>query len=264
VPTTFAWVGRGLVATLGALAAIAAFGAPLFPRPLHLVRRIEDPISHQTSTIDQYCAGNRIVDVRGARVVITDFDAQTITEIDHEDATWSVTKFDAVARALPHPKSGAKSDWEPMAGASSLRPNTRGLEWHSLTREADHSRLDVGVDRTITLSRDALDALLGAAYPNPKSDVADAIARAARGSHDNEFALPMEQSVTVNAEGDSLTFKNTVIAARSEAVPDEVARLLAAKPGSTQVESHITRTARELESLDRLPARDKDASTRKP
>src|SRR5947207_10772573 len=238
------------------------FAAPLFPRPLHLVRRVEDPISHQTSTVDQYCAGNRIVDVRGARVVITDFDAQTITEIDHDNATFSVTKFDAVARALPHPKNQSKEEWQPMSGAASVRANARGLEWHSLTRDDDRSHLEVGVDRSITLSRDALDAILGAAYPNPKNDVADAIARAAQGTGENEFALPMEQTLTVTAEGDAITMKSTIVAARNVPIPDSVARLLAAKPGATQVESHITRTARELGELDRLPAKEKDTTTR--
>ena len=58
--------------------------------------------------------------------------------------------------------------------------------------------------------------------------------------------------------------KSTIVAARNEPIPDSVARLLAAKPGATQVESQITRTARELGELDRLPAKEKDTTTRKP
>ena len=80
--TTSVWVGRGFVATFGALAAISMFAAPLFPRPLHFVRRVEDPISHQTSAVDQYCAGNRIVDVLLVRLLYRGRRVSTATRVD--------------------------------------------------------------------------------------------------------------------------------------------------------------------------------------
>ena len=51
---------RSAVALCAWLVASSSFAA-LFPTPLHLVRRIDDPISHNTSTIDEYCYGDRIV-----------------------------------------------------------------------------------------------------------------------------------------------------------------------------------------------------------
>ncbi|HWW60351.1 MAG TPA: hypothetical protein VN181_03195, partial [Thermoanaerobaculia bacterium] len=67
-----AWVGRGIItAVLASLAlAPAAFGATvLFPKPLHLVRRIEDPLARgAATTVHEYCAGNQIITVNGSRV----------------------------------------------------------------------------------------------------------------------------------------------------------------------------------------------------
>jgi hypothetical protein len=83
--------GRRAAAVLVVFIAPMAFAAnALFPRPLHLVRRVDDPISNTTATIDEYCAGNRVVTIRGSKVAIADYDAQQLTEIDHAAQTWSV------------------------------------------------------------------------------------------------------------------------------------------------------------------------------
>jgi hypothetical protein len=37
------------------------------------VRRVDDPIAKTTATIDEYCAGNRVVTVRGPKVTIADY-----------------------------------------------------------------------------------------------------------------------------------------------------------------------------------------------
>src|SRR5436305_2028175 len=88
------------MAALSILVAPLAFGATLlFPKPLHLVRRIDDPISKTTATIDEYCVGNRVITVRGSKVGIADYDAQQLTEIDHAAQTWSVTPFADIAKS---------------------------------------------------------------------------------------------------------------------------------------------------------------------
>lgn len=84
------------------LVAPAVFAATvLFPRPLHLVRRVDDPISKTTATIDEYCGGNRVVTVRGSKVAIADYDAQQLTEIDHAAQTWSVTPLLILRSRVP-------------------------------------------------------------------------------------------------------------------------------------------------------------------
>ena len=105
------WALR-VVAAGSLLAAPLVFGADaLFPRPLHLVRRVDDPISKTSAMIDEYCVGNRVVTVRGAKVTIADYDAQQLTEIDHAAQTWSVTPFADIAqsRAALDARMGVKS-----------------------------------------------------------------------------------------------------------------------------------------------------------
>jgi len=74
------------------LAALSVLGGEaLFPAPLHIVRRIDDPVSRRAITIHEYCAGNRIVTIDGERAVIVDYDAQQFVEIDRRAGTYSVT-----------------------------------------------------------------------------------------------------------------------------------------------------------------------------
>src|SRR5207237_5538476 len=93
------------------IAAVPAFGASaLFPKPLHLVKRIDDPLAKKPVTIDEYCYGDRIVSISGDRVTVIDYAAQTVTEIDHAASTWSVTRFDESAARPKHaaPKSASE------------------------------------------------------------------------------------------------------------------------------------------------------------
>jgi hypothetical protein len=45
----------------------------LFPTPIHLVRRIDDPIAHSTVTLEQFGIGNRLISTRDDRVVVADY-----------------------------------------------------------------------------------------------------------------------------------------------------------------------------------------------
>src|SRR5579872_2758433 len=112
------------------LVASSSFGA-LFPTPLHLVRCIDDPVANSSTTIDEYCYGDRIVTINGPRVAITDYAEQRLTEIDHQRGTYSVTSFAEIAKARPV-----------------------ALDSKTTVR--------VEVDRGVALSREAVEALIGA------------------------------------------------------------------------------------------------------
>lgn len=239
---SFAWVGRGGVFVLAflvsaGLAAGVCAQEVLFPRPLHLVRSIDDPLSGGAVTVDQYCAGNRIVTVRGQRVSIADYGRQELTEIDRAARTYSVTPFDAIAKSIPA-ASSKKSD----------------------------VKVRVNVSERVTLSRDALDVLIGAAYPNPRRAEHDAIVSAirakggekfraaasnAKASSVAEYALPVEQIATYDAGGgETVTVRDAVVHVATDTIPPE---LLLIPPGATRVESARIRAARELRALDELP-----------
>lgn len=261
-------IAAGVVClTLGQAIAVAA--APLFPRPLHIVRRVEDPLAKQGVVVDEYCAGNRIVSVRGARVVITDYDAQQVTEIDHASSTYSITRFDEIANARPkraasqmRAESAAPSAaWRSESAAAKRSATGKVLDSYAMTRGAE--KLEVGVDRDVRLSRDAVEALIGAAYPNARSHEHEALLQAAASreakiatngaaaSSEAVYGLPAEELLTVDGDGVQFVVKNTVVRIGDEAVP---AAALQLDPGAKRVESRLTRLQRELEELDRLPS----------
>jgi hypothetical protein len=64
--------GRVAIALLIAIPLLAS-DIPLFPTPLHLVRRVEDPIANSSTEVDEYCTGNKIITVRGAKTAIVDY-----------------------------------------------------------------------------------------------------------------------------------------------------------------------------------------------
>lgn len=225
-------VGREVGALVCAMLVVCplAGAEALFPKPLHLVRRIEDPIAQTTITVHEYCAGNRIATIHGERVAIVDYDLQRIIEIDRAAGTYSVTRFEEAAKT-----------------------QTRALK----VGEID-GKLEIDVDRRVELSRDAVEALIGAAYPNERRAEHDALLEASRGPRDRvatesaakAYALPTSQVTTFDVEGRTLVVKNTIVAVTSELAPAE---LLAIPAGARQVESRITRAARELRALDSSP-----------
>jgi len=230
----------------------------LFPQPLHLVRRIDDPVSRSTVTLHEYAAGNQLITVNGSRVAIADYDKQQITEIDRAAGTYSITRFDEIAtkaaprRGISTEAAKPKKKWtvSPLAG--------RSRETFQLEAE-DEGKIEVGVDRSVSLSRAALEVLIGAAFPNQRSAAHDAILDAAsrraggisgNAAGEERFALPREQSVTWEAAGEKVTVRSTVVDVTNDLPP---ADLLTIPPGAQRVESRTTRLLRELENLDRIP-----------
>ncbi len=250
----------------------------LFPQPLHLVRRIDDPVSQSTVTLHEYAAGNQLITVNGSRVAIADYDKQQVTEIDRAAGTYSITRFDEIAtgsaNAQPVPKRAAIAGgaaggspkpvkkWTATAMAAKSSVSGRSLDSFELKAD-DAKKIEVGVDRRVSLSRAALEVLIGAAFPNQRSEAHDAILDAASGRiggvrqiqgdaapNEERFGLPMEQSVIWEAVGERITMRSSVVDLNNDLPP---ADLLTIPPGAQRVESRTTRLLRELENLDRIP-----------
>ena len=233
----------------------------LFPEPLHLRREVHDPISGSVTTIDQYCTGNRIVSVTGGRVAITDYAVEELTEIDRDAATFSITAFRDIARAagsMPRAASKAATA-EPRALPSRRAADGRSLEAFEFVRRDDGESLtiEVAVDRQVALSAAALEALIGAAFPNTRGPVHEAVMRAAAPSSapgrliqtDSapSFALPFEQVITTETAGERLIFRTAIVSVDRELPPADVVTI---PPGATRLESRLVAVPRMLREID--------------
>jgi hypothetical protein len=251
--------GRRVVAALSILIAPLSFAATaLFPKPLHLVRRVDDPIAKTTATIDEYCAGNRVVTVRGAKVAIADYDAQQLTEIDHAAQTWSVTPFADIARSRTDldVRIGNKT----AASEAKVTALGRTASGDGYVVSYAHRRTQVAFNRNIALSRAAAEVLIGAAYPNVRNSEADGILSAAGGNGTVSamstgsvatYGLLVERTLTVEDGGTTLVSRNEVVRVGEETPP---ADLMIIEPGAKRVESRLTRLARELRDIDTIPS----------
>jgi len=204
--------GRGAFRMIGFHATLPPFMfaalallAVLFPAPLHLTREVTDPIRGTKSVVEEYCHGNRVVSVSGHRTAIAEYDKGTVTTIDFDAGTYSIATFDELAKAWP---------------ASKASPAMR------VTPDARH-----------TLSREAAEVLLGAAYPLPP--VSDKVLGALRGPRiatnsanaPVEYALPAEQIVEL---GEGLELRNSVVRVGNELAPADV---MSIPPGARRVEA---------------------------
>lgn len=276
---------RGAVARLFACLAVAAIAGsviaaePLFPQPLHLTRIIEDPIAGTSITVEEYCAGDQVVSVAGDRVTIVDYAKQEMTEIDRAAGTWSLARFDEIAKAMsagaapshgrklaPTAEGRAQAEWasRPLPARASARGRTlNAFELTPPQEGVEGVRLEVAVDPSVRLSRSAVEALIGASFPHPRREEHEAILRAA-GSGDSgplrvkgdslaaaTFGLPIEQTLSVEFEGRTLTLKNTVRDVKSELPPESLRRI---PPGARQVEPRAVLMMRETLALDSPPA----------
>lgn len=264
------------------VSSVLAAAEVLFPQPLHITRRIDDPVSKTSTTVHEYCAGNQIVSVNGDRVTIVDYAKQEMTEIDRAAGTFSIARFDEIAKAIPATpapanKKGIASNAEPPSRnwrARSLGAKTspagRSMEAFELAPEVegmDKVRIEVGVDNRVRLSRNAVEALIGASFPNPKRDEHEAILRASSGGRaekrqltananaapaanaaaEPDYALPVEQTLRVEFDGSTITLRNSILDVRNELPPDTVRQI---PPGARQVESRAVRLVREARELD--------------
>lgn len=249
----------------------------LFPTPLHITRELSDPVSQKTTVIDEYCQGNRMVSVSGSRTAIADYAKGEMMEIDFAAGTYSVTKFELIARlnektapkaGRPLSSSGAPArndEWRVEArggGVVASRPTdtTEAERKDPNTRQV----IRISADRQMTLSRDAIEAILGTGYPHrpdPTGEVMLGALRsrgkrvAANGVESSavdsraaeEYHLPLEQVFRFEAGGESMETRNVVVRLGNELPPAEALTL---PPGAKLVESKTVAMQRLLEELD--------------
>jgi hypothetical protein len=248
------------------LAGSPVSGAVLFPEPLHLTRAVEDPIRGETTIVEEYYIGNRVISIAGDRTAIADYERNEVTEIDRAEGTYSVTPFAVIAGATPKrmeslTTAGTDERWSILETKRADRPS---LIAATPKTRSDIRKLEVAVDPSVRLSRDALDVIVGAAYPNERPAEADVYVRAAAvkrppgspqsnaaGAAADTYALPVEQTVTYDAGGKDFVSRNRVTRIARELPPPS---LLAIPPGARQVETRRVQTRRMLDDLDTIPS----------
>lgn len=244
------------------LLAASLHAAVLFPKPIHFVRKIDDSISGKSTTLDQYCAGNRIVTVSGSKVTIADYDKQELTEIDHAAGTYSITPFTEIAKAKSVAKASAA---DPTKWRTTPLGMKGSLDTVEMTREANDvkQKIEVGVDRQVALSKDAVEVLIGASYPNTHSEVHDLVLSAAAPQHSggraavasvqtnaDVYGLPSEQTISFDVDGNHVSTHSAILSVAYDSVPPAAMNI---DPGAKRIESNVTRVSKELQSLDQLP-----------
>jgi hypothetical protein len=248
------------------LAATAAAAEPvLFPTPLHIVRRVEDPITRRSSVVGEYCSGNRITSLAGTNVTTIDFARGEVVDVDRAATTYSVTTFKEIANASRHSVANIQaSPWKVVTLASRTTDGGRLAEVYEATKTTTVAKVtvEISIDRHFPISHAAVEALIGSSYPNRRSDIHDAILEAAApkrsqraaamSSQTESYGLPVDETVTFEAGGEKSVSRTTVLLVDSAPVPPAA---LVIPPGASRVESRLTRFAKELERLDTPAAR---------
>jgi hypothetical protein len=264
-------MSRPVSLALCALVAVAfvssAAGAEaIFPVPLHLTREVHDPISGKTVVLNEYGYGNRLVSVRGDVTAIADYEKGELTEIDRRAGTYSVTRFATIAKAVKLQGGPGGGESEALAAESSLREQRpqpvealgakatkSGRTAEFFRAEVDSQKIEVAVDRSVRVSQEALEVLLGAAYPGTRSRQQDVIMSAARGPQQQEsatYALPLEQTFEVRTGEEPVQFRSSVLRVGNEPPPADAVAIPA---GARLVVSRTAAVLEELELLDSAP-----------
>ena len=257
-----ALIALGVCLTLSAAPA-------LFPAPIHITRQLQDPISGKTTVLNEYGYGNRLITVRDHLTAIADYEKGELIEIDRDAGTYSITRFDVVAKL-----SARNSNPSVKTAAQRTRPELRertptatksgrAAEFFEANVEtaAAKQRVAVGVDRSVKLSREALEVLIGAAYPGVRQPEHEVILSAAAsnrlpvtsqatGAAESaalHYALPIEQVVTYDIEGQQIELRSSVIRVTSEPPPADAVAIPA---GALQVESRTAAVIREIEMIE--------------
>jgi hypothetical protein len=243
----------------------------IFPSPIHITREVHDPISEKTVVLNEYGYGNRLVSVRGDVTAIADYEKGELTEIDRAAGTYSVTRFETFARAAQlagggEPESPSLSQ-TPKRDVKSLaaKPTKSGRPADFFRAEGQSLAVEVAVDRSVRVSKEALEVLLGTAYPGTRSEQHDLVMAAASGGMSGErpvaadaaarrddYALPLEQLFEIKLGDDRVEFRSSVLRVAPEPPPAEI---LAIPPGARLVVSRTAAVVRELELLDAAPLR---------
>lgn len=230
------------------------FAAPLFPTPLHLTRQVHDPISGKTTVLNEYGYGNRLISVRGGLTSIADYEKGELLEIDRDAGTYSITRFDAIAKATqaagPQAAAAVAETKKPLlrAVASKATKSGRSAEFFesSIDTKPLKQKIEVGVDRSVTLSKDALEVLLGSAYPGVRRSEHDVVLSAASQAQAS-YSLPIEQVISFDLEGQQLEFRTSVVRVGDETPP---ADLVSIPAGARLVVSRIVAVSQEIDQIN--------------
>ena len=234
----------------------------LFPEPLHLTREIQDPISGLTTVIEEYCLGNRIAAVAGARTTIVDYERGEVTTIDRASGTFTIESFETLAKASFPEQSAKKSvPWNITVVAPGSTSGGRVTDRFVATRqgEGELAQIELALDRDVRVTRAGLEVLLGSAFPTssaPALEIIDAVVgtgavrvQSNMTGNSVRHPLPIEQRTTYAAGGETLVFSNRVVRVGSELAPSD---LVAIPAGARRVESFTSARARMLRELDSL------------
>ena len=240
------------------------FGAgAIFPAPIHITREVHDPISDRTIVLNEYGYGNRLISVRDHVTAIADYEKGELTEIDRDAGTYSVTRFDTIARAAqaaggPTPIAATRTRERDLKGIAAKETKS-GRPADFFRADGEEQSYEVALDRSVRISKEALEVLLGAAYPGTRAEQHDVvIAAAGRGRNaiasdsesERSYALPLEQLIESTAGQERIVFRNSVLRVASEPPPADV---LAIPAGARLVSSRVANLLREIEQIDAKP-----------
>jgi hypothetical protein len=271
---------RAAAMALCALVCVAGvspvFGAgAIFPAPLHITREIQDPISGKTVVLNEYGYGNRLVSVRGDVTAIADYEKGELTEIDRAAGTYSVTRFETIAKLQGNAVAGGETaavaqKAQPELKAVGAKATKSGHTADFFRAESEAYNVEIALDQSVRVSKEALEVLLGTAYPGTRSEQHDLVIRAAtnaaRGGGERrvasnsaqaqpqaaEYALPLEQLFAVTVGEERVEFRSSVLRVGTEPPPAEAVAIPA---GARLVVSRSAAVLRELEALDAPPLR---------
>src|SRR5207244_10058481 len=108
-----------------------------------------------------------------------------------------------------------------------MRHSTSGRSVDSFEIGNGATKIEVGFDRSYALSRDAVEALVGASYPNVRRQEHDEMLRAAAAK--DAYGLPSEKAITYQTEGGAVTVRDSIVRVDGDLPPRDA---LLIEPGA--------------------------------
>ena len=218
---------------------------PLFPRPFHLVREIDDSLSGRVVRVDEYYAGDRVITINGQKTAIADYAKQELTEIDRGKATYSIASFAQIAAAQPAPRAAATNDRKQVIERKgSDRRAGRNVDIVSADDAGASLHADVAVDASMSLSKDAFDVVAGGAFPKNGGAAVDLVRGAAAMRHGRvtsdaassgeSYGLPVEQTLRWKTQSDAVVVTTRIVSIDETSPP---ADLVVIPAGARRVEA---------------------------
>lgn len=242
------------IAALIVFAAASLAAETPFPEPLHLTREVTDPLTGATSVIEEYYEGSRAVAISGDRVAVADYAWSTLLSIDRKGKTFSMVRFDELARARSElvPERRAAAATRPALVRAESREGATVEIWSA--RDAELS-IEIAVSRATALSRDAIEIILGTRFPGTDDPVSSSALKAAApgGGSDRaaamagSYGLPVEIRIRRQLGADTAETMQRVTRIGRERVPPAA---IAIPNGAREVEADLLRAATLLRQLD--------------